>query len=94
MTKECAICGFDKIVDFYHIDKNKSNNSNKNVVGLCPNHHRMANNVKFRDEILLELKKKGFDMPLERNLSEKQYSSPDSQSHQKPKTKDLVNFTP
>ena len=69
ITKECAICGFDKIVDLHHIDKNKKNNSPKNLVGLCPNHHRMINNLKFKDEILLELKKKGYDMPLERNLT-------------------------
>ena len=25
LTKECIICGFDKIVDIHHIDSNKSN---------------------------------------------------------------------
>ena len=65
VTKECEICGFTKIVDLCHIDKNKQNNSPKNLVGLCPNHHRMINNLKYRDEILLKLKENGYDMPLE-----------------------------
>lgn len=64
-TKQCVICGFDKIVDIHHIDKNKSNHSPKNLIGLCPNHHRMINNHKFRQEILTVLKEKGFGMPLE-----------------------------
>jgi len=64
VTKECVICNFDKIVDLHHIDKNKKNNSPKNLIGLCPNHRRMINNLKFRDEILKILKEKGYDMPL------------------------------
>lgn len=64
VTKECAICSFDKIVDVHHIDSNKENNSLKNLVGLCPNHHRMINNSKFRQEIFKELEEKGFDAPL------------------------------
>ena len=71
VTRECVICGFDKIVNLHHIDKNKSNNSPKNLAGLCPNHHRMINNLKFKDEMLLELKKKSFDMPLQSNSSYK-----------------------
>lgn len=70
-TKECMVCGFDKIVDLHHIDKNKNNNSPKNLVGLCPNHHRMINNLKFRNEIWQILKEKGFDLPLDQNISPK-----------------------
>ena len=62
-TKECVICGFDKMVDLHHIDKNKSNHSPKNLIGLCPNHHRMINNLNFRHEIFQILKEKGFDLP-------------------------------
>jgi hypothetical protein len=64
-TASCVICGFDKIVDIHHIDKNKSNNSPKNLIGLCPNHKRMINNHKFKPEIFAILKQKGFDLPLE-----------------------------
>jgi hypothetical protein len=64
VTKECVICGFSKIVDLHHIDLNKQNNNPKNLIGLCPNHHRMIHNSNFRYEIFQILKEKGFDMPL------------------------------
>lgn len=64
-TSSCVICGFSHIVDIHYIDKNKENKSPKNLIGLCPNHKRMINNQNFRQEILIELKQKGFDMPLE-----------------------------
>ncbi|MCK4997525.1 HNH endonuclease [Candidatus Pacearchaeota archaeon] len=67
-TESCAICGFDEIVDIHHIDTNKSNNSSKNLVGLCPNHHRMIHNFKFRNEIFQILKEKGFDLPFDEKL--------------------------
>jgi hypothetical protein len=65
-TKTCAICGFEKIVDIHHIDSNKSNNTPTNLVGLCPNHHRMIHNLSLRDEIFQALKGKGFKLPLEK----------------------------
>lgn len=64
VTKSCVICGFDKIVDIHHIDKNKENHSPKNLVGLCPNHHRMINSFKFRDELIKILGEKGYHVPL------------------------------
>lgn len=69
VTKECVVCGFDKIVDLHRIDGNKQNNSPKNVVGLCPNHHRMINNYNYRSEIWAVLKEKGFDLPLDEKLN-------------------------
>lgn len=72
-TKQCAICGFDKIVDIHHIDLNTTNNSPKNLIGLCPNHHRMIHNHNFRPKIFAILKQKGFDLPLENtNASQNQ----------------------
>jgi len=68
VTKECVVCGFEKIVDLHHIDSNKENNSSKNLVGLCPNHHRMINNYNFRQEIFQILKEKGFDLPLDEKI--------------------------
>lgn len=38
---KCCVCGFDKIVDIHHADHNHNNNDPKNLVPLCPNHHRM-----------------------------------------------------
>jgi hypothetical protein len=55
ITKKCIVCGFDSIVDLHHIDKNKKNNSESNLIGLCPNHHRMIHLRKFRDEFIEEL---------------------------------------
>jgi len=68
VTKVCVICGFNKIVDIHHIDSNKTNNSPKNLIGLCPNHHRMINNYNFKQEIFKILKEKGYKIPLDDNL--------------------------
>ena len=68
VTKSCALCGFNKIVDFHYIDLNKKNQSSKNIVGLCPNHHRMVHNYNFRQEIFQLLKEKGYDLPIEEKI--------------------------
>lgn len=68
-TKFCVLCGFDKIVDLHHIDSNKQNNSPKNLIGLCPNHHRMIHNYNFRPEIFKILKEKGFNLPLDEKIN-------------------------
>lgn len=57
ITSECLICGFDKVVDLHHLDENKKNNSESNLVGLCPNHHKMLHDFKWRKETLDELNK-------------------------------------
>ncbi|MFA5061193.1 MAG: HNH endonuclease signature motif containing protein [Candidatus Pacearchaeota archaeon] len=64
VTKECVICGFNRIIDLHHIDTNKQNNNPKNLIGLCPNHHRMIHNINFRPELFKILKEKGFDLPI------------------------------
>ena len=58
LTKKCVICDFDKIVELHHLDGNKKNVSKENFVGLCPNHHKMLHDIRFRKEIfdLLENK--------------------------------------
>ena len=58
ITEKCAICGFDKIVELHHLDSNKENNSEKNMIGLCPNHHKMIHTIEFREEVLQQLNKK------------------------------------
>lgn len=62
ITKCCAICGFDKKVSLHHLDKNKSNNSRDNLVGLCPNHHMMIHDRKYQDEIISVLREKGYTL--------------------------------
>jgi len=65
VIKQCAICGFDKIIDIHRIDFNNKNNSLKNLIGLCPTHHRMIHNLNFRNEIFQILKQKGFSVPID-----------------------------
>ena len=63
VTKNCKICSFDKIVEMHHLDHNKNNNSNDNLVGLCPNHHKMLHSKNYQKEIFDILKDKGFTVP-------------------------------
>ncbi|MDP3026822.1 MAG: hypothetical protein Q8N63_03875 [Nanoarchaeota archaeon] len=51
ITEKCLVCGFDKVIALHHLDKNRKNNSLNNMVGLCPNHHSMIHNLKYKDEI-------------------------------------------
>lgn len=46
--RECLVCGFNLIVEVHHVDHNKQNNEPKNLVPLCPNHHRMVHS-RFKD---------------------------------------------
>lgn len=63
ITKSCAICGFDKVVDLHHLDENRKNNSRDNLVGLCPNHHKMFHDFRYRKEIQEKLRENGFNIP-------------------------------
>src|SRR3989344_6566484 len=63
ITSKCVICDFDKIVDLHHLDENKKNNSESNLLGLCPNHHRMLHNTEFRKEMRQALTERGFKVP-------------------------------
>ncbi|MAG25064.1 hypothetical protein CMI47_05735 [Candidatus Pacearchaeota archaeon] len=63
ITKLCVICNFDKIVDIHHLDHNHQNNSQTNLIGICPNHHKMIHDRRYQKEIFKELKEKGFDVP-------------------------------
>ena len=49
----CAIpgCGWTQIVEVHHIDYNHNNNDYKNLIPLCPNHHRLTEMNKYKDEI-------------------------------------------
>ncbi|MFH1637709.1 MAG: hypothetical protein ABIB71_04775 [Candidatus Woesearchaeota archaeon] len=59
-TKKCIVCGFSKIVELHHLDGNRKNNYRGNLVGLCPNCHKMIHSYAFFDEIINILKKKGY----------------------------------
>jgi len=60
LTEKCIICGFDKFVALHHLDQNRNNNSETNLVGLCPNHHQMLHTLKNREEIFQLLREKGY----------------------------------
>jgi RecJ-like exonuclease len=51
VTQKCVVCGFDKIVDLQHLDENRGNNSMENLIGLCPNHHKMIHHSNFKQEV-------------------------------------------
>jgi len=68
ITKNCVICGFDKVVDLHHLDENKKNNSEQNLIGLCPNHHRMLHDFRFRKEIREILTQKGIVLPKDEKI--------------------------
>lgn len=63
MKEKCVVCGFDKLVEIHHLDHNKQNNSQDNLVGLCPNHHKMLHSKQYQQEIFNVLKEKGFKIP-------------------------------
>lgn len=62
ITAKCANCGFTKIVQIHHLDGNTKNNDKKNVVGLCPNCHKMIHMYEYYGEVKENLGKKGFDI--------------------------------
>lgn len=38
--EECIICGEKLLVEVHHYDGNRSNNTQENLVPLCPTHHK------------------------------------------------------
>ncbi|MEK6847898.1 MAG: hypothetical protein AABX50_02115 [Nanoarchaeota archaeon] len=60
LSNGCIICGFRDVLDLHHLDGNKQNNSENNLIALCPNHHRMLHHTDFKEEVTQELKNKGF----------------------------------
>lgn len=64
ITSKCFLCDFDKVIELHHIDGDKKNNSDDNLIGLCPNHHRMIHNREYKDEIALLISKKMKEMKI------------------------------
>jgi predicted nucleic-acid-binding Zn-ribbon protein len=56
ITSHCLICGFNKYVHLHHLDHNRHNNDEKNLIGLCPNHHQMLHTLKYREEVLAQIR--------------------------------------
>ncbi len=65
IIEKCVICGFDKAVDLHHLDHNHKNNSENNLIGLCPNHHKLIHTKKYQKEVFSALKEKGYKVPEE-----------------------------
>lgn len=63
LMKKCLVCDFDKIVEIHHLDHNHKNNSPQNLVGLCPNCHKLLHSLRYQKEIFDNLKEKGFKIP-------------------------------
>ena len=68
ITQKCLLCGFDNIVDLHHLDENNKNNEENNLIGLCPNHHKMLHDFRFRKEIKELLKGKGINLSEDKKL--------------------------
>lgn len=75
ITTKCSICGFDKVVDLHHLDGNKKNSSENNLIGLCPNHHKMLHDYRYREEMFNILKERGFNVPGDKKLLFKSQNS-------------------
>ncbi len=57
-TKKCFLCGFNTIVELHHSDGDHKNNQSNNLIGLCPNHHKMSHMLKHKDQINQLIKEK------------------------------------
>jgi ribosomal protein L37E len=58
ITEKCILCEFDQIVELHHLDGDHKNNSETNLVGLCPNHHKMLHDERYSSDIKKELAQK------------------------------------
>lgn len=38
--KECVVCGESNVIDVHHLDEDRNNNEPRNLIPLCPTHHR------------------------------------------------------
>ena len=59
ITKTCASCGFGKLITLHHLDGNRKNNKDDNLVGLCPNCHKMIHTYQYFEEVKKKLRQSG-----------------------------------
>jgi len=52
---KCALCDWTKVVEVHHLDENHYNNDIRNLIPLCPNHHKLTTMVKFKEETQKEI---------------------------------------
>lgn len=62
LIQQCASCSFSKIVQIHHLDYNIKNSARNNLVGLCPNCHKMIHRFEHFEEIKKNLGTKGIDV--------------------------------
>ena len=65
VIEKCVCCDFNKAVELHHLDHNRKNGSPENLVGLCPNHHKLIHTKKYQKEVFDILKQKGYKVPEE-----------------------------
>lgn len=63
LMEKCVVCSFNKIVQIHHLDHNHKNDSENNLIGLCPNCHFLLHSTKYQKEIFDTLKTNGFKVP-------------------------------
>ena len=80
ITQSCLICGFNKFVELHHVDCNRHNNSAENMIGLCPNHHKMLHTLKWREEVLTQIRKALLEKELPQTLRETDAPTDESQA--------------
>ncbi|MBI2652714.1 hypothetical protein HYX00_04580 [Candidatus Woesearchaeota archaeon] len=61
LTKSCVSCDFDKLITLHHLDGNRQNNGDGNLIGLCPNCHKMIHTYQYYEEVKDVLKQKGYN---------------------------------
>ena len=60
--KQVILPGKIELVEKQILDENSKNNSEENLVGLCPNHHKMFHHFQFKKEIRKILEEKGYKL--------------------------------
>ncbi len=61
VTSICASCGFDKLIALHHLNGDRKDNRDENLIGLCPNCHKMIHSYQYFAEIREALAKKGYN---------------------------------
>lgn len=62
ITEKCVCCGFNKVVELHHLDGDKKHVDEKNLIGLCPNCHKLIHSYEYYIEIKEKLQSLGYDV--------------------------------
>lgn len=55
--KKCQLCFFEDYVVVHHIDGNRNNDKEENLIPLCPNHHTMIHIKKYYKDTQVQIDK-------------------------------------